>query len=406
MPNIQDHALAAGGLSLREQPFDALDSLILTQLVYMPMEGRLDKGESCTVKECWAFLKEHCDPEQLDPFQRKRYKLTEVCAGLKRYQDWIMSGYVNHIDDALETQFCAATYTLPDGASSVSFRGTDLSIAGWKEDFNMSYMVVPAQTEAVAYVERLADQTGGRPLILAGHSKGGNLSVYAGAFAKPEVQARISAVYSFDGPGLYEEAFSTEAYGRVKERIQSYIPQSSVVGMLMNYHPVYTVVEAHSAGILQHDAMTWQVENGDFVKLSGLDMSGKITDDTLHAWLATMNGDDRRELVTTLYKVVDASQAELVTDLSEDWRDTAAKALDAIREIDPELRKNVGIMLRSLFSTGASEVIKTILPHAARNRVRLKERVKTVDAPVLTQLKEAAAEVASKLENLVKPPRE
>ncbi|MDD3334630.1 MAG: DUF2974 domain-containing protein [Eubacteriales bacterium] len=366
MATIQEHAVAVGELTLEQRPFDALDSLILSQLIYMPMEGGMDNGERLTVKEAWAFLREHCDPQRLDQFQQKRYRLSEVCAGLKRYQSWMMHDYVNHIDDELETQFCAATYDMEDGSSAVSFRGTDLTIAGWKEDFNMSYMVVPAQKEAVTYLERIA-AVDERPLSVCGHSKGGNLSVYSGAFCNPEVQRRLQAVYSFDGPGMYEEFLQSEEYNRVKDRIQSFIPQSSVVGMLMNYHPVYTVVRAHSVGILQHDAMTWQVENGDFVQLEGLDMTGKITDETLHTWLATMDGNDRRTLVKTLYQVVDASQAELVTDLSDDWRDTAMKALEALREIDPEMRKNVRTMLHSLFSTGASEVVRMILPNAARN---------------------------------------
>ena len=366
MPNIQDHAIAVGGQSLSERAFDALDSLILTQLVYMPMEGWLDQGQRCTVREAWAFLKENCDPETLDPFQQKRYQLTEVCAGLPRYRDWQMSDYLNHIDDALETQFCACVYSLPDGVTYIAFRGTDLTVAGWKEDLNMSFMTVPAQREAVDYVERVS-AGGDGPLITGGHSKGGNLSVYASSFVSEDVQRRIRVTYSFDGPGMDEKSLGKDGYLRIRERIDSYIPQSSIVGMLMSYHPVYTVVRAHSVGILQHDAMTWQVKDGAFVCVDGLDMTGKVTDETLHTWLSTMDANDRRTLVQTVYRVVDASQAELVTDLAEDWRDTAAKALEAIREIDPEMRKNVGVMLRSLFSTGASEVIRSLLPHAARN---------------------------------------
>ena len=140
MPNIQDHALQIGGQRLAERAFDALDSLILTQLVYMPFEGFLDRGESHTVRECWAFLRDYVEPEKLDRFQQKRYRLTEVCAGLPRYQDWQVHDYVNHIDREQNIQFCAACYDLDDGAVCVSFRGTDLNIAGWVEDMNMSFM--------------------------------------------------------------------------------------------------------------------------------------------------------------------------------------------------------------------------------------------------------------------------
>lgn len=227
----------------------------------------------------------------------------------------------------------------------------------------MSFMTVPSQKEAVAYTERTARR--GVALRLGGHSKGGNLAVYAGARVAPSVQERILRVYSFDGPGVDEETLGCQGYERISARIESYIPQSSVVGMLLHYHPRYTVVRSTSLGILQHDAMTWQVENGDFVRQDDLDMSGKITDEAIHTWLQGMDMDQRRELVDTLYHVVDASQAELVTDLVDDWRDSAVKALEAIRELDPQTKANVRRMLRSLFSSGAGGAVRTVLSHLA-----------------------------------------
>lgn len=375
MPNIQDHAIEIGQAGLAERPFDVLDSLILTQLVYMPMEGLADEGKGLTVKEVWAYLKDNLDPQTLDQFQQKRYRLTEVCAELPRYRDWYVHDYINHIDDELETQFCAAVYDLPDGTLYIAFRGTDLTIAGWKEDLNMSFMVVPAQEESVSYIEQIAQKYEGA-MELGGHSKGGNLAVYAACYCDEVAQRRIRRVCSFDGPGMNDDFMHCTEYLRVKDKIESFIPQSSVVGMLMNYHPVYTVVEARSLGILQHDAMTWQVRDGKFAELDGLDMSGKITDETLHAWLATMDRDERRTLVQTVYQVVDAAQAELVTDLAEDWWATATKVLEAVKGLNPEMRKNVGKMLHALFSTGASEVVRAVLPNLAQNGLKLREIIK------------------------------
>ncbi len=363
MPNIQDHAIANGTQTLIERPFDALDSLILTQLVYMPMEGLMDENERPSIARAWAFLRDHVDIQSLDQFQQKRYRLFEVCSSLPRYRDWTMRDYVNLIDIKREMQFCACTWELEDGARLIAFRGTDLTIAGWKEDLNMSFMTVPSQEEAAAYVERAAQE--GDRLYVAGHSKGGNLAVYAGSCVSEAARARIRTVYSFDGPGLDEETLGSEGYRRVSERIESYIPQSSVVGMLLHYHPIYTVVRSTALGILQHDAMTWQVENGAFVTLADLDMSGKITDEALHAWLKGMDMERRRLLVDTLYQVVDAAQAELVTDLIDDWRESAARILEAIRDLDPKVRRDVRRMIRSLFSSGASEVVRQVLPHLA-----------------------------------------
>lgn len=360
MPNIQDHALAAGEWSLDDHPFDALDALVLSQLVYLPMEGYLDGGGSCTVEEAWDFLEANVDPEGFDRFQKKRWRLFECCAGLQRYRHWRLCDYVNQIDTEREMQFCACTYRLPGGLSCVAFRGTDLTVVGWKEDFNMCYMTVPSQHEAAEYVRRAALRTQDE-LLLCGHSKGGNLSVFAGATADEATARRIRRIYAYDAPGVDEDTLGSPGYAGVSERIESYLPESSVVGMLLNYHPVYTVVEARTVGILQHDAMTWQVENGAFVTLAGVDMTGRITDEAMHAWLAGMDLEQRRLLVDTLYNVVDAAQAELVTDLATDWLESAGRMLEAIRGLDAKVKRDVVKMLHSLFSTGASEVVRQVV---------------------------------------------
>lgn len=360
MPNIQDHALSIGTLGLDERPFDAQDALILSQLVYLPLTGLMGGGGSCQLREAWAYLRTQVDYDGLDIFQKKRYRLFETCAQLPRYAAWRLSAYDDVVDEKREMQFCACTYELPGGLRCIAFRGTDLHIVGWKEDLNMAFMTVPSQQEAVEYVRRAAQRNGDQ-LIFCGHSKGGNLSVYAGACADPSTRERIRRIYSFDGPGVDEETLHSYGYALVSGRIESYLPQSSVVGMLLHYHPVYTVVRALTVGILQHDVMTWQVKDGDFVRLEGVDMTGKITDEATHAWLATMDMDERRLLVDTLYQVVDAAQGELVTDLITDWRDSASRMLDAIRDLDSGVKQSVRKMLRSLFSTGADEVVRIVM---------------------------------------------
>ena len=370
MPNIQDHAVAVGGMDLSARPFDALDALVLTQLVYLPMEGLLNGGGLATIAQAWDYLRENVDPAPFDRFQKKRWKLFETCASLERYRSWEAADYINDIDAEREMQFCACTYHLPGGLSIVAYRGTDLTVAGWKEDLNMSYMTVPSQHEAAEYVFRAARGTGDA-LILCGHSKGGNLAVYASASTDASTRERIRRVYTFDGPGVDENTLGSYGYALVSGRIESFIPESSVVGMLLNYHPVYTVVKAATLGILQHDAMTWQVEDGAFVTLAGVDATGRITDETMHAWLAEMDIDQRRLLVDTLYQVVDAAQAELVTDLAEDWLDSAGKMLEAIRGLDGKVKRDVVRMLHSLFSTGANEVVKLVIGELVRMRNNL-----------------------------------
>ncbi|MCL1854219.1 MAG: DUF2974 domain-containing protein [Clostridia bacterium] len=367
MPNARDHAEQVGGQTLEERPFDELDSLILSQIVYMPMENLLDGGQEATLAKLGAFLRV-AYPENFpkDPFQRKRCALTLTCAGLPRYSGWVLHHYLNCVDPERETQFAACCFDLPGDLGAIVFRGTDWSLAGMKEDLNMCFMTVPAQREAVEYVHRVA-MASERALVLCGHSKGGNLAIYAGANADGAIQDRIHRIYSFDGPGVDEKTLHSPGYDLVRDRIRSYVPQSSVVGLLLYYHPVFTVVRSKSLGILQHDAMNWQVKDGGFVALDGLNLTGRVTDEAIHAWLSALDVSARKLLVDTLYQVVASAQTDTLTGLVEDWRDSAVKMLEALRGLDPQVRKSVRHMLASLFSTGGAQVIRSILPRSLQD---------------------------------------
>lgn len=360
MPGILEHVLRFGEQTLYQKPFDELDALALSQLVYLPMEGHLTPGAKTTVEEAWRFLEAHVPPETLNRFDRRRRELFGACASQPRYREWGMEDYVNIIDREREMQFCACTWVLPGGLRCIAFRGTDGHLAGWKEDLNLSFMTVPAQHEAARYVleHTRACRDG---FMLCGHSKGGNLALYAGATADAQTLSSIRCVYTFDGPGLDEETFRSDGFARVYSRVESYIPQSSVVGMLLFEHPSYTVVQSSTFGILQHDAMTWQIKDGAFVTLPDIDAASRVTDEALHAWLEQVEPPQRKLLADTLYQVTGASQAETLSDFSTDRLESAAHMISSIRELDQSVKRDVLRMLQLLFRAGAGSAVKEIV---------------------------------------------
>ena len=365
MPNVLNHAMEVGHLTLEERPFDALDALILSQLVYLPLDDFLPPDGVCTVEEAGTYVREHVTVHPLDTFQKKRHELFAACAELPRYAFWEISSCCSIIDQEREMQFSACVYDMHNGSRCIAYRGTDMTLIGWKEDFNMSYGNVPSQYEAAAYLRRAAQGNRDR-LYLCGHSKGGNLAVYAAAAVEDEVRERISRVCSFDAPGVDAGTLHSRGYQLVAERIDSYLPQSSIVGMLLNYHPVYTVVKSSTLGVLQHDSMTWQVREGMFVTLPGVDRLSSITDETVHAWLEGIDLEQRRFLVNTLYRIVASSQQELLTGLVSEWKESAERMLKAARGLTPEEKKGLRSMLRSLFATGANEVAAAIVSTLTR----------------------------------------
>ncbi|MEA4929119.1 MAG: Mbeg1-like protein [Candidatus Limiplasma sp.] len=400
MPTLMDYLAEQGQEPMETRPFCALDSLALTQIVYMPMEGFLEPGQTATVAELAAWLA-HAYPEGLvDPFQRKRFDCTLLCARCARFAQLTLSDYLNHVDAQQETQFCACVFALPDGSRYVSIRGTDLTLAGWKEDLNMSFMPVPAQREATEYLDRAAGAFSG-PLRVGGHSKGGHLALFAAAHAAPETQARLADVYSFDGQGVDEATLLSEGYARVAALVQSYIPQSSVVGMLLCYHPVYRVVKSTALGLFQHDVLTWQVAGCDFEILAGLDLGTRMADEALRQWIDRLSLPDRRLLTDTTFRLISTLDPETIDPLVQDLPASSFKLMAAFRHLEPETRAAMRRMLGDLFSSGANEAVRTLLPGTFRRFVEtpatalpLAERVRARSADLLHSLRPGSAEDA------------
>ena len=217
--------------------------------------------------------------------------LLQQAAKTRRFADMRLCGYRSALDTGSEIQFAALCIACGDGGTYLAFRGTDETLIGWKEDFNMGVVCpVPSQTLAVDYL----NETGGsRPLIVCGHSKGGNLAIYASAFCREDVQARIRTIYNFDGPGFTEQVLSTEGYARIKPRIQTFLPQFSVVGMLFSNEGKCTIVHSEQVGIMQHDLFSWDVEKDRFCYLETINRSSRFIDCTLAAWIDQMDHEQR-----------------------------------------------------------------------------------------------------------------
>ena len=225
-----------GDCSFAEKPFNDVDSLALCQLSYLKFDGLVPDvrqyGPWITLLE----LSRHPDFDKLftdEWYEKSNRALVSGMLSGRRFRELKMNCYINLVEKEWETQFSAITFMTGNGLVYIAFRGTDETIVGWKEDFNMSFAAeVPAQGAALDYVTRAAGVLDG-PLVLGGHSKGGNLAAYAGIFAPRTVQERIQCVYNFDGPGFNEAVLATEQFQSIDMRIHTFVPQTSVVGILL-----------------------------------------------------------------------------------------------------------------------------------------------------------------------------
>jgi hypothetical protein len=227
--------------------------------------------------------------------------------------------FVNRISTAEKMQFSAMAFALENGDTVVVYRGTDDSIVGWRENFNMSFIYpVPAQKEAVAFLEYVASKTNGR-IYVTGHSKGGNLAVYAGVKASAQARQRIEKIYSNDGPGFDQAFISGTDYKSMRGKIVSILPQSSIVGMLLENANNYTVVKSNSVGLFQHDGLSWAVMGDKFIHLDSLTKNSQKVDQNMKKMLAGMTREERQHFVEALFDAIESQTgATTLTELNSD----------------------------------------------------------------------------------------
>lgn len=284
-------------------------------------------------------------------------KLTEALFAAMTRNPRFSSIRVGAVDEQFshehQTQFAAMTLLLPDGTLVVSFRGTDTSFVGWKEDFNMAFQYpVPAQQLAADYVTRVARLWQG-DLVLLGHSKGGNLAVYAALQAGDDVLPRIRRVYSLDGPGFPADVVAGDRYRAVADRIVKIVPDSSIVGMILDSPEHCVVVKSNEYGPMQHLAFSWQVDRDRFVTVPEVSATSREFKRSLDRMLAGMTPDQCERVVDALFKVLAASDEHGLIGLMEAGPKTIPAMLGAFAGLTDEERQHIleaaGILLKASF---------------------------------------------------------
>lgn len=293
-----------GDLSVKDVPFNEVDALILSELVYIHFENvvpRLGEEGCITIREANAKYEKSNTREM--PFYKAKEGLFDALAFSPRFADMTLCNYVSTLDVEMQQQFAAMHINVTPNFTFIAFRGTDSTVVGWREDLNMSFMMpVPAQKSAVEYVEQTAKGLF-KKYSFGGHSKGGNLAVYSAVFCNPKIQKKLVQIYNFDGPGFNRKMINDEAYRRVEDRISTYVPEQSIVGLLMEHEEDYKVVESTEFAILQHEGFSWVIDRDEFVLVDSVDKFSKSLSLTLKSWLAQMNQEERKAVVDAFFDV-------------------------------------------------------------------------------------------------------
>ena len=342
MANIVDYVRTANQ-TFEERPLSRVDSLVLSWLAYVRIPEEVPAActdEGVTLAQLAQENQVALTAPLHDPEQTQA--LLAACAVSPRFALVRATRAVDEVSRADEKQFSAITFMLPGEGAYIAFRGTDNTLIGWKENFNMAYQApVPAQTAARAYLERVAPAAG-MPLWVGGHSKGGNLAVYATMTCDALTRLRVEKCFSHDGPGFTEAVTSDASWTGDASLVDRTVPQESLIGLLFeNQSSERTVVRSTSPGIMQHAPFSWVVEGNDFAVEKAVSYDSYRTNKRVSAWLRTMTPEQLGTFVEVLYKLVQSTGEVTFSGLSKSLGDGSLQLmlqrLDGLPEADRKL---------------------------------------------------------------------
>lgn len=367
---VADYLTWRGDIPFSVDPFNEVDNLVLCIISYINFR-RFPELLTRNPREA-ALLSDICqkltaEDEQLGLSQLSYIPVVQQAAQTERFAGTRMFAFEDRSDEEAQMQFAAVTFLLPDKSVFVAFRGTDTSLVGWKEDFNMSYLEsVPAQVRAAEYTAEIMRLCRFHKVRIGGHSKGGNLAAWAGLHLPHKDYGRLLAVYNNDGPGFSRSMTERPEYALLKDKLHTFIPESSIVGVLLEHCEDYTVIASTARSIMQHEALSWCTERNHFIHLEERSAMGRRSDDVLRDWIGSMTPQERKDFTDAFFEILSmGGKARTLDDVQEMGLSGAvalvkeyAGADEKTRRILAEIFKRLAVDIGEEVATSAQDGLK------------------------------------------------
>ncbi|MBQ9042810.1 MAG: DUF2974 domain-containing protein [Eggerthellaceae bacterium] len=350
--------------SFREAPLSDVDSLVFSTIAYFNFEagelGNTVPSELVPLPVAVCGIAHH---NLYGDIWLERMGGDEFLSALlasPRFMDVKVGYYVNEVSNHFEKQFSAVSFFLPTDEVYVAYRGTDNTIAGWKEDFNLTHTrELPSHVSARSYLEDIAD-LGASRLFVGGHSKGGNLAEYAVLTCRENTFAKVARVFNHDGPGFVFPPSERIDSAEYVAKLDKTVPGSSVFGMLMETRDRIRIVQSSGVLFLQHASTHWAVEDGSFVELANLSPEAEIVTNVLNSWKDLYDNDKRELFIDAVFEVLWAADADTWSEFSQHPAETARAIAEATIKLPPDMRATIVSMIGDIAPILASEVTKRV----------------------------------------------
>lgn len=331
---------------------NSVDSLVFSQLSYVKIEQVFNilkkSNNEVRIKDLLIaekfdkMLKNTVEPEKMQ-------ELLFNLAASPRYRDIEIINCETNNDKMIEEQFSATTFKIKDKLAYIGFRGTDDTLVGWKEDFNMAYISpTPAQADAVKYAEKIAEDKDIK-MYLGGHSKGGNLAVYASMKCNTKCKEKIEKIFSHDGLGFRKEDIESQDFKEIENKICKTIPKSSVIGMLLQNQEKYSIIKSNNHWIMQHAPFSWEVKDDDFIYETKLSNSAKLTDEAISKWIDNLTDEKRKKIADTIFNILYETDSDTFEEIVRNKRKNIPIIISSIRNLDNETKQTIKEIFAMLY---------------------------------------------------------
>ncbi|MCO4577077.1 hypothetical protein Si071_00552 [Streptococcus infantarius subsp. infantarius] len=351
--------------SFKDFAFNEADILCLNELGYFcfeELDASIDFSKDVNLHE---VLMPYVTGEK--PFNHsflvteERVKLLQKVVASKRFVNLNLSDYVNDVDAEYERQFSAMVFTLPEiNHHQLVFRGTDDTMIGWKEDFKLTYVQeISAHRAAVAYLEAYFEKYAGK-VTVSGHSKGGNLALYAVAHVNDLLREQIEKVYMLDAPGLQEKGLESDGYKAIRERVTVIRPEESIVGIMLYNDIEPIVVKSNASGIMQHAVTSWQFneETGELILAERQTDLSQNLEKTFKQWMKELSSQELKILFDILFDTLMSSVIHSINDVTID-REFGAKLATSIASF-----YSIGTEKKLLLAKSAKLFLQAFVGHS------------------------------------------
>lgn len=335
MGTIQSYIKKFGHLSFKELEFNDVDNVIFAVLSYLDFDGIIDIFKKVSLNSAARSFFSKYGMKEINKniiSVKNAAKVLDLIKDTNRYSNLLLYNYVYKCN--YEKQFSAMFIDIDEALTYISFEGTDDKVSGWLEDGALSYQFpIPAQREAIKYVNHNISIFSKRKYILGGHSKGGNLALVAGMYANPLIRGKIIKIISNDGPGLRLKELESKKYKKIEDIYDLIVPEYSVVGLLLQHKEPMHVIGANKKGLMAHNAGFWEVE-GVSLKPAKLSDFSKKVDNIIKRWLKNYNMQERKEFLADIADILDSAGIDSLLDIKASMLSSLVKLIKESSRLD------------------------------------------------------------------------